>query len=88
MFKQLLVIGLIVLSCQGQEVDVDGTVKYWAAVARGSLQGFERGFYNKPSFVINELCLGKSACTQMENLYSAYITGAIINIFKTASSLY
>lgn len=63
-------------------------MKYYAACARGALQGFEQSFYNNASFKIADQCLGTNQINQAYKLYQAYMSGAILNIFQTISTTY
>jgi hypothetical protein len=63
-------------------------MNYYAACARGALQGFEQSFYNNQTFTISTQCLGSNQINKAYELYEAYMTGAILNIFQTVSTAY
>ena len=63
-------------------------VNYITACSRGAIQGFQQGFYANNSFILSTQCLNNKTQTQMLKLYQNYMSGAILNLFQTFSTVY
>ena len=63
-------------------------LNWYFAMARGAIQGMQRGLYKKTTYATSDQCLGNDTVTNLMKLADAYEHGGTSELFGQFSAMY